>query len=220
MMELTPQNDWVAARDDLISKAKAVTVVDSESTLEVVGSLDTQAKKLINKLSAQRKEITSKLDAAKKSIMASEKSFVADLVSEQERLNKLCVAYATEVERKRQEELAAIQRMEAEMATAALIAEQSDKNYDPFKDDNSPYADVQVQAVPSIESPKTSANTFVKVYKFEIVDANKIPRELCVPDEKKIRAMLNYQKQLGNDPESMVIPGLRIYSEMSVRSRN
>lgn len=49
------------------------------------------------------------------------------------------------------------------------------------------------------------------VVKFEIIDEDLVPRELCSPDESKIRVRIK--------DETTVIPGLRIYKDVAVISR-
>jgi predicted lipoprotein len=50
------------------------------------------------------------------------------------------------------------------------------------------------------------------VWKFEVTDANQVPRELCSPDEKKIKAAF----ELGMTD----IPGVKFYQEAVVSARS
>lgn len=67
--------------------------------------------------------------------------------------------------------------------------------------------------------PKTSANRMVERWDFAIVDANAVPRELCSPDEKKIRAFLASKKAEGYKADQLVVNGLRISATVQVQSR-
>jgi hypothetical protein len=58
---------------------------------------------------------------------------------------------------------------------------------------------------------KTDGVSYVKVFKFEIVSEDLIPRVYLMVDEKKIGAVVRSMKYAIN------IPGIRIYEETSVR---
>jgi hypothetical protein len=49
-----------------------------------------------------------------------------------------------------------------------------------------------------------------------VVNADQVPREHCSPDEKKIRAYMNYAVKTGKDPE---IPGVTFHAKKSVEAR-
>lgn len=215
MYELAPTNQWLTTKQELLDQAKEITIIRDDKDLDIAGTLDTQAKKLIKDLSAQRKSVTSQIDAVKKAIMNQEKDLIADIATEQSRLNKLCVDYATECERIRKEQQAALeaeQRKLAEQQATATIGE----DYDPFAEPE-PVEVVPQTIVP--DSPKTSNNSFVKVIKFSIEDSNLIPREFLSVDESKIRAYIQFQKSQGGNADTITIPGIKVYEEISVRAK-
>lgn len=57
------------------------------------------------------------------------------------------------------------------------------------------------------EVPKVAGLKTREVYKFEIVDASKLPREYLIPDESRIRKVVNALKADAN------IPGVRVYAD-------
>jgi hypothetical protein len=71
-----------------------------------------------------------------------------------------------------------------------------------------------VEAAPIVpEAPRASGLSLTETWKFSIVDASLIPREYLVPDEIKIGRIVRAMKG------ETKIPGVRIYSEKSVSSR-
>ena len=52
-----------------------------------------------------------------------------------------------------------------------------------------------------------------------VVDANAVPRELCSPDEKKIRAFIASKKAEGYKADEISVAGLRISATVQVQSR-
>lgn len=66
--------------------------------------------------------------------------------------------------------------------------------------------------VPTFIAPKVEgAGAMVTVWKFEITDANAIPREYLLVDESKIGKVVQALKEQTN------IPGVRVYSELEAR---
>lgn len=227
--QLIPSADWSAARDALISRMGGITEVANDGDLEIATRADADAKKLLRALETARKEVTSKLDAVKKGIMAQQKQLSETLVNEEARINRLCVAYATEKERQRQEELRRIEaerQRQAEAAAAAAAAAASTD--DPTSPDYDPFGAAATEVAPpaepiivqtTVQRPHSDAASFVKLYKFEIIDESAVPRQYLSVDEKRIRAFLDFQKSQGVAAEDIVIPGVRVFAEMSVRSR-
>ena len=67
---------------------------------------------------------------------------------------------------------------------------------------------------PKIESQKSvktenSGASFIKVWKHEIIDAEKVPREFCKPDEVKLNAAVKAGLRS--------IPGVKIYEDVQTR---
>jgi hypothetical protein len=78
---------------------------------------------------------------------------------------------------------------------------------------------VQQTPAPYIEQAKTETNTFSKVTKFEVVAPAKVSREFMTVDDGKIRKFLAYRKEMGDDMDSIVLDGIRVWQEVKVSAR-
>lgn len=209
---LTP---WIAERDVLIARAAGITAVTCDSELEDAGAIQDAISKALKRLETERKSVTAPLDEAKKLVMAQEKKLAAPLNERLAALKALTSAYATECARRIEEERRRREEEERRAAEAAVAAEDAD----PFGF-NAPAAPVPAAApMPMPTMPKTSANRMVERWDFEVVDANSVPRELCSPDEKKIRAFLAARKAEGYKADELMVKGLRISATVQVQSR-
>lgn len=215
--------DWLAKRDELSERAKEITQVTNDDELEIAGKFETECKRQIKALSEIRLAMTRPLDAAKKSITDKEKELVRPIQKEQERVNKMTVAYATMIARKAEEERLAREAAEREAAEAALAAEDAQRAAEAaFGIEPSEVAQAPVATpLPAVTTtgPHTSSNRFVEKWDFVIVDPNAVPRELCSPDEHKIRAALEAKKISGYKADQLQIAGIRISSSMRVYAR-
>lgn len=232
---LKSQEKWISERNANLALAKTITEVGDNEQLEEAGKVESEAKKLIKSMDEIRKGITRKLDAIKKGIMDTEKEMTAGLQKESTRINRLMSDYATkqlraaqEAERKRQQaerdaaEAAAKAEAEAEAAAKAAYEAQISEN--PFAPEPEPpappvYVQPVLEQVPYVERPRTSTNSFTAVTKFEVIDSSKVAREFLSVDESKIREFLSYRKKMGDDMESIVIEGVKIWTEAQVKTR-
>ena len=215
--------DWLAKRAELAERAQAITQVTNDEELEVAGKFETDCKKQIKALSEIRLAMTRPLDAAKKSITDKEKELVKPLQKEQERVNGMTVAYATMLARKAEEERMAREAAEREAAEAALAAEDAQRAAEAaFGLEPSGVVDpIPVTPLPAVTTtgPHTSSNRFAEKWDFVIVDPNAVPRELCSPDERKIRALMQARKADGYKADQIKIDGIRISSSVQVYAR-
>ena len=207
---LTP---WIAERDALVTRAKSVVIVNSDTDLETAGEVQTYISKALKKLETERKAVTGPLDDAKKQIMAQEKNLAKPLSDELTRLKALTSAYATECARRIEEERRRREEEERKAAEAAVAIE--DNPFAPVAPSPAPTA----APMPMPTMPKTSSNRMVERWDFAIVDANAVPRELCSPDEKKIRAFLAARKAEGYKADQLSVKGLKISATVQVQSR-
>jgi len=118
-------------------------------------------------------------------------------------------------EARRQEEM---RRVRAEAARAAKAAATKREAERIRRDAQQAAAEVKAAPValevPEVEeAPKASGVVSRTVRKFRIVDVNKIPRKFMVPDEVKIRKVV---QALGADAD---IPGVEVYEENQVAVR-
>ena len=224
---------WIARRDETVAAALGIVSVSSDAELEAAGKVQTTLTRLVKELEAERMNMTRPLDALKKLVMDKAAEMYAPIHNQLERIRKLNVAYATEKARLAKEETERIAKLERERIeretaervererlaaaeAAAVFGESAVVDAGAGQAQGQP---VVPQVVPRHAPPRTSVNSFVEVWKFDIVDSEKVPRELCSVDEQKIRAFLNYKKSLKLKPDEIVIAGVRVYSEMSVRAR-
>ena len=226
--------EWLAKRDNTVAQAKAITKVTNDEELEIAGKIETSCKKQAKALSEIRLKLTRPLDEAKKTIMEREKELVKPLNDEQTRINKLTTAYATELARKAEEERRRREEAERAAAEAQLAAEQAAQEAaEKAAQANAAFgiASAPVPATPApvppavplptitTTGPHTSSNRFVEKWDFTIVNANAVPRELCSPDEAKIRALLATKKAEGYKADQIKIEGVSITSSMKVYAR-
>lgn len=126
--------------------------------------------------------------------------------------------YQADVERKRQEEAEKLRREAEAKAEADRIAkaEQQMDSGDMAgckQTLEAPAVYVPPQRVTTPEPPKVAGVSFKDVWKFEIVDASKLPIEYLMPDEKAIRKTVSGLMGKTN------IPGVRVWSEKGVSGR-
>lgn len=207
---------WLANRDDMLATAKTIAVVGNDADLEVAGELQTKISKALKVLETERKAVTSPLDDMKKQVMAEEKKLAKPLSDELARLKQLTSAYATECARRIEEERRRREEEERKAAEAAVAAEDAD----PFGFNAAvPEPVPAAQPLPVPAMPRTSSNRMVERWDFEILDANAVPRELCSPDEKKIRAFLMSRKAEGYKADELRVAGLKFTATVQVQSR-
>jgi ribosomal protein S17E len=158
-----------------------------------------------------------------KSLLAEKKKFAAPLEDAEKIVKRTIAGYLAAEEIKRQEAEAARAKAEAEARAAAQTAvDKAEKLQAQGKDDKADAIinaaalsyDKAVEAAPIVpEAPRASGLSLTETWKFSIVDASLIPREYLVPDEIKIGRIVRAMKG------ETKIPGVRIYSEKSVSSR-
>ena len=206
---------WIAKRDAVMNTAAEVTSVTSDQELQFAGEVQTEISKLVKKLETERKAVTAPIDDMKRAIMAKEKELATPLKAELERIKSLTSAYATECARRIEEERRRREAEERRAAEAAVAAEEAD----PFGFNAPAPAAPAAAPMPMPTMPKSAANRMVERWDFEVVDANAVPRELCSPDERKIRAVLAAKKAEGYKADQIVIAGVRISATVQVQSR-
>ena len=226
---------WQKQRADVLERGKLIESVADNDQLDVVTKIVKEAKALVKTLANERLKLTRPLDAAKKSLMDFEKSETKSLNALIEKLDGIAAAYAREQARKAEEECLRIEAAERARAEAELAARQkAEEEAAKAAAANSafglgetpvvPTAPVPppppvLTPVPTVQKAHSSSASFTEVWKYEIIDANVVPRELCSPDDAKIRAFLASRKAEGYKPDQVLITGLRIYADMQVRAR-
>lgn len=223
--------EWTAKRDAALATAAQITSVSDALSLDAATACEKEMKSLRRKLETERKRVTEPLDAAKKELMRQEKELRKSLDFEIDRLDKLNAAYAyrmaqeAEAERRRIE---AEERARAEAALAAqeeaeLKAQEANAAFGlDAAEPQAPTASVPPPAptvIPTAQMAKAASAAFTEKWRFEVTDANAVPRELCSPDPAKVNAFLAAKKAEGYRPDQLTVAGLRIFATMQVRSR-
>lgn len=199
---------WYKNRDMVLAEASSLLEVTTNEQFDSVASARKRIGDLLKELDAERKSVTSELDKAKKSIMEQQRALASGLEAENARLGKLLNDYATlQAEKARMAELAR-KEAEAEREMQKEAAQELGIN--------AVFAPV---VKPQVEMAKSASARQVKVDKFEIVNAQAVPREFCTPDEKAIKAWMQYQKSMGRDVSTLQVPGIRFWSEIRVDNR-
>lgn len=193
---------YSTAIDDMVDIVTLIDVRDESSSQEAV-EIGTKAKKIETAIERLRKELVQDHNDFVKSVNGLAKSFTERLGGVQQSVRGKLGAYASrqELERRKAEEAA--RKAQAEVQ-AKLDAEAKAANVEP----------VQI-AEPVVVKPQTmvrSANggsaTQRKVWKFEVVDPQAVPREYLLVNESLVR------QHVANGVRE--IPGVRIYEDIQI----
>lgn len=226
--------EWVARRDAAVAAAETITAVEDDRALDVAGAAQTQLTRLAKELEQARMGLTRPLDGLKRKIMDRAAEMARPITVQAERIRQMNSAYATRKAAEAKAEAERVERIRREQAAAAAAereaweAEANAQAREMFGEGAvaeawqppEPAAPAfNPEIVPRVTAPKTASNTFVEVWQFEVLDGEKVPREFCSVDERKIRAFLAYQKSLKRNVQDVAIQGVRVYAETSVRAR-
>ena len=139
--------------------------------------------------------------------LTSEKKFFMDrLKMVKDTINKKLSAWHTEGQRVQEEETRRLTEL-ARKQTEDAIIEKALKTGDESLLERS-VESVHMEAPAPVKIDKVA---FVKAWKIEVIDADLVPREFLMPDEKKILAYVKMQD--GKFP----IPGVKISADQNVR---
>ena len=209
-------------RNKLLSTLPTLTAVTDENANEIgklVKSVDTDCKKVKN----ERLGLTRKLDALKKAFMDKERELTDQLLEWKNNALQLTAIYATEKERARLEAEKERARLEAEAELARQEAEEkAQKEAEKEAEIASMFGNTATpptEEPPKVEKPIISNVRQVKVARWNITDASKLPREFLSVDETKIRAFANDKLKAGIDLKSIQIDGIEFFEEVSAQVR-
>jgi len=179
-------------------------------------------------LDGLRKSLTKPIDESKKRIMELFKEPFEYLTRAESHVKKAMIGWQADQEKVRQAEqarLAEIQRKEAEKLqqqaakeaarVGSLKTDAAKANAAAKAEALKAKAEVVSNMTTTVESKiqEVSGISTRKMWKFEITDVNKIPREYMIPDEKYIGQIV--RASAGKKE----IPGIRVYSENMILSR-
>jgi hypothetical protein len=197
-------------------RVKALIVTD-EATLDDAVTFGREVKTRGKKVEEFWDAILDPINAARNKILESKRNTLAPFLAWEKQIKTSCTDYATERDRKIEEER---QRVEAE---AQRIAEESRlKNAEKVEETQGREAATTLLEQPVIPAPlpppppapKTAGASFTTLWKAQVVDAALIPRKFLVVDDKKLAAYAKAMK------ETAVVPGVRFYSEKSMGIRS
>ena len=228
-MELQKFNDEEALllrKTDLLTTAATITEINDgnvNNASNFVKQIDTFLKSVKN----ERLAFTRKLDEVKKQFMSKEHELCDELTNAKTTIQGLISAYLTEKERQRIEAEKERARLEAEAELARLEAEEKarqDAEIASMFGNNAPQETPppppqEMPPLPIVEKTVVSNVRQVKVARWNITDASKLPHEFLSVDESKIRAFANDKMKAGIDLKSIQIDGIEFFEEISAQLR-
>jgi hypothetical protein len=197
-------------RDELLTQAKAIEVHD-EATYRQAGELALAIAELKKTITADFAAAKEAAHRAHKAICDQERKHLEALKEPDTILRGKLAKYATDQEKARQmAEEAAIQaarkKAEEEVINRAVALEQEGQHELAERVLRGPVIP-EAPAPVAIAKPQAAGVAMVSRVQFTITDPNLVPRQFCVPDEKKIRAHVN---AFGSES---VILGVRVWVE-------
>lgn len=210
-----PRVKPVAERvDSLVESVDTFAVANADDYAAGAEVLKT-IKGLASDVEAQRKKITAPLDQAKKEVMDLFRPFTNALTDAEGKIKRRLIGWKSEQDRiAREEQRKADERARKErerlevQARAAAEAGRAER-----AETLRQRAEVVVSAPPTTVAPKVSGISERTAWKFEIVDASKVPDKYKTIDEKKIGGVV---RALKGDTD---IPGIRVYEEAVLGAR-
>lgn len=228
-MELQKFNNEEALllrKTDLLTTAATITEINDKNVNNAsnfVKQIDIFLKPVKN----ERLAFTRKLDEVKKQFMSKEHELCDELTNAKTTIQGLISAYLTEKERQRIEAEKERARLEAEAELARQEAEEKarqDAEIASMFGNNAPQETPpppppEMPPLPIVEKTVVSNVRQVKVARWNITDASKLPREFLSVDESKIRAFANDKMKAGIDLKSIQIDGIEFFEEISAQLR-
>lgn len=186
-------SEWLEKAKNLVEEASLVKSIASQESYDDAGVLLKRLTSQSNSADDIRKEAVRPINEYLKQIKSTVDNARLPLEEEKARLKKMMSGYAKEVEDRRMAEI----RAQGE----AIAADE--------------FSDLEPSAIPSVDTRKVSGAiaSATKVWKFEIENPTKVPREFCTPDVIKIREYVRANKA------AAAIPGVRTWEELEVKAR-
>jgi hypothetical protein len=186
--------------------------VTTEDDYRAAGGMLTHIKGRLGELAELRLSITRPMDAAKKRVLDLFRTPEANYSAAERGIKLAMAAFTTRQEAARREEQrrldeAARKRADA-LRSRAMLAESAGKSGKAAELEAK--ANTVVAPVLPKATPKVAGVQVREVWKFAIEDEAKLPREYTMPDEQKIRRVV---QALKSDAR---IAGVRVWSENTV----
>jgi hypothetical protein len=192
-----------------LGKINIATADDCVNGAEILKTIKAKKKEIEDK----RISITAPMDKAKKLVMDFFRKPIELLDNAEREIKNKILKYQIEQKRiadEKQAELQAIADKQAKKLRKQAELAGMKGNF--IKSDTLKRQAENISIVPSVTAniPQVSGVSSRKIWKFEIVDINLIPRVYMIPDEVKIGRMVR------STEGSVPMPGIRIYSEDTI----
>jgi hypothetical protein len=194
------ESEIAANRAYALEQIEAVSLleIETQDDYDLFAELLAEVKGKLKSITARKEEITKPMNAALKSARDLFRPAEVALGDAETAIKKVLGAFALRAETQRREAMEAAAAAHAQGDTAAVAVELSR----------------------IVTTENTSGLGVRKVWAFAVVDPDAVPRDLCSPDERKIRELV---KTLGapdgSEPE-MIEGGVRYYVDTVVSSRS
>jgi hypothetical protein len=189
----------------LSNEGKALVITDNAS-YGVAGEFLKKIKQAQKNVDDTRKGMTRPIDEAKSKIMDLFRPVEARIKDIEASVKRSLLEYQRIVDEKIRLEREAQDKKDAE----ELAQKQKDAEFfgdnEPIEIEPSKIEDMPVNVAPVVSGISTKL-----VWTYNIIDENKIPREFCSPDPKKISGAISFGVR--------EVEGLRIYQEKIISSR-
>ncbi len=203
----------------VVTEAQGITITDQDSYGYAGSFLTESLKPALQQIEARFRPMQRAADASKKEILNQRRALEgplkeAELITKQLMgvfvIEQRRIAAEAEAERQR------VAREEAETAALAEAARLEEAGHTEAAEEMITAPVVPVVSAPPPEAPKADGVSVRMITKFRIINLAKIDRKFLIPDEKKIRQIVN---GFGADAAEMV-GGIEIYSVPSVSARS
>jgi len=207
-MTATPQPTVAHNAAKAVTELSAFTAINDDMGLHSADQLLAFAKQTLSAIDKALDDDISFAHNEHKRLIAEKKKIYDPVEREAKRIKRLMADYKDKLEREaRAERLrleAEAREREAERKLSEAIA--AEAAGDTVQADQILAEPITV-APAYIQPPPKAEARFRTIYKFEVTDPALVPRELCKPDEVKIRGLVNSLK------DNAKIPGVRVWSE-------
>ena len=216
---MTPQTAQIIEMDEiknvevkalaLPDQARQVRVIDNPS-MEKANGLLTDIRAIRKEIQDTFKPLAEKAHQAHKAILEQQKKAEAPLVEAEGILKTQIKSYMDEVERLRREEERRLQEIARKQEEERRLAEALQAEAEGNKEEAEAILEEPAYIpMPTVKTdiPKIDNRLFRKVWKFKIIDINKIPIQYLMPDMVKIGGVVRAMKGATN------IPGIQVYEE-------
>jgi hypothetical protein len=197
-------------------------VISSEPEAATVSDVRIQVKEVLKEIEKKRKSFTEPILEAKRRIDEEAKSVSAPFEAIVRSMDGKLIAWhesqeqvRIEAEKKRREEEAAKLEAEKERQLAIVVETGDEKAAEAVAEIEKNQERLVSQPIEIHNNTRTNAGTtyLQKRWTFEVVEANKIPREFLMVDESKLQKYATAMKDTAN------VPGVKFFQTASIGGR-